>query len=359
MKVAGYGTAGFAAIITLLLLFVISGNKSSLPGEGFIIRNMINSNGTLKTNLLPGESTDQDLARGEQSLSESLGLWLLYWVESGNQQRFDDNLMVLRRHFLNEGWIAWKAEAGVTTNALVDDLRAAEALYAAYDRWGETKYLQLANGIARTLQENQYVDGSYRDFYDIEHNWTSPGLTLSYFNLNALRQMTEHSVIAEEQYREAMDFLRQLPVRGRFFPVYHDALQKEYRYADEINLIDQLYIAYHRAQLGMDAEPLWTFIKEQFQQRGLLYGRYDAETELPTVAYESPAVYGLAVWIALEQGEADFARELYDRMVRLQSLSPFNRKSYGGYMNNNDTHIFDNLVPLLAERRMYNEGLLR
>ncbi|MDH4619635.1 hypothetical protein [Brevibacillus sp. AY1] len=131
-------------------------------------------------------------------------------------------------------------------------------------------------------------------------------------------------------------------------------------YQQEVNLIDQLYIAYHRAQAGIASPELWSFLKAEFVQHGLLYGRYDAVTKQPVVAYESPAVYGLAILTASELGDHSFAMDLYERMIRQQIRRP-EHAFYGGYldMSRMDTHSFDNLLPLLAERRLFNDGTLQ
>lgn len=32
---------------------------------------------------------------------------------------------------------------------------------------------------------------------------------------------------------------------------------------------------------------------------------------------------------------------------------------YGGYMSGNETHSFDNLLPLLAERKLFDENIIQ
>lgn len=47
-------------------------------------------------------------------------------------------------------------------------------------------------------------------------------------------------------------------------------------------------------------------------------------------------------------------------MIRHQTLNRDN-ELLGGYIDyhTRDTHIFDNLVPLLAERKLYDEGIIQ
>src|SRR5699024_11452937 len=87
-------------------------------------------------------------------------------------------------------------------------------------------------------------------------------------------------------------------------------------------------------------------------KRDLVHGMYDRKTKEPTVDYESPAIYGFLILYALEVDEEDLAQALYERMKEFQ-ITDKNSDYYGGYsITDGNTHIFDNLVPLLAEQEM-------
>ncbi|WP_222126738.1 hypothetical protein [Paenibacillus sp. 32O-W] len=334
-----------------------------LPGEIFIRRQMINEDGTLKTNLQPRSTESKETAQGAEALSESIGLWLAYALEKNDQMLFEQNVDVLSEHFMEDGgWIYWKIgqDGPVTTNALIDDLRIMEALYKASGRWSVSKYKELADAIAGSLLKNQLTDEIFTDFYDRASQWTSPVLTLSYLSPSALKEMLKHERLPEPLYNKGIKLLTDLPENNGFFPFSYDVSTEQYSYNDEVHLIDLLYVIYHRAQAGVRSDESWLFLKDEFYMHEMLYGRYDADSKQPSVSFESPAVYGLAILCALEFDEDEFARDLYYRMIRYQTRDP-DSKWYGGYVDyhTNDTHIFDNLVPLLAERKMLNEGLLR
>lgn len=334
------------------------------PGELFIKEHLTNQDLTLKTNLQASRNEEEHIAQGDETLSESLGLWMMYAVEKGDRFLFAQNVNILQTRFYQDGWVVWKAgtktTSAVSTNALVDDLRIAEALYLAADKWGEKQYAQLADEIGQSVLEHQVKDGLLVDFYDWKHQHASDAMTLSYLNVAALQIMKERQQVDEELYHHVYAFLDELPTRQGFFPFSYQLVEKEYVYQQEVNLIDQLYIAYHRAQVGMKSPELWQFLQEEFARHGLLYGRYDAASKQPVVEYESPAVYGLAILTASELKDYSFALELYERMLRQQIRRPENA-FYGGYvdMSRMDTHSFDNLLPLLAERRLFNDGALQ
>ncbi|WP_232695709.1 glycosyl hydrolase lipoprotein [Brevibacillus daliensis] len=335
-----------------------------LPTEQFMISHMTNTNGSIKTNLKHQKSNDEGIALGEEALSESLGLWMMYAVEKDNKLLFEQSVEVLRTYFWqDDGWVAWKTGAtpkSVHANALVDDLRIAEALFLAAERWKEPEYEDLARKIGNSLEEKQYRNGLFTDFYDRNAKWTSDVLTLSYLNAASMSMLQKLNSLDGKKVQENISFLENLPMQNNFFPFSYNLTEKQYRYHQEVNLIDQLYIVLHRAQAGTTSPEVWEFIKQEFTKNGLLYGRYDAITKKPAVAYESPSVYGLAIMSAIELGDADFAKDLYYRMLRHQTRNP-QSEWFGAYMDYStmDTHSFDNLVALLAERKLYNEGLLR
>ncbi|HZG18040.1 MAG TPA: glycosyl hydrolase family 8 [Candidatus Bathyarchaeia archaeon] len=359
------GTMGISHFIDPSSNVVISQQNTvnRLPGEVFIRKHLMNPDGTIKTTMISRPADDPNRAQGVESLSESLGLWMLYAVEKNDQQLFKESADVAKRSFrMSNDLFYWKVGAGtkaVSTNALVDDLRIMQALYQAARKWNLPEYQDWADDIASSLLENHRVERGLGDFYDEQSKWTSPQLTISYLDSKALGYMYEQNILDDESYQFLTGFMKNLPVQHGFFPFSYDWKQKTYTFQEKINLIDQLFIVYARAQLGESSPAFWQFVKETFYQERKLYGIYEQKTKRAVVGYESPAVYGLAILAAIELQEHDFASDLYYRMIHLQTLHPDN-DLYGGFIDyhTRDTHSFDNLIPLLAERKLYNEGIL-
>lgn len=210
----------------------------------------------------------------------------------------------------------------------------------------------MADRIGDSIKMNQLVGGIPADFYDYDHDWTSESLTLSYLNLVALALMVERGTLEPEAYERSYALLEDLPQRSGFFPFSYDLRRREYQFHRAVNLIDQLYIVYHRQQAGITSPEFWSVLKEAYHRDGVIYGKLESNSGEPAVAYESPAVYGLAILAAVEAGDTAFADELHRRMTRLQVRNP-RSPYYGGYVFAHDTHIFDNLIPLLAEWKLY------
>lgn len=125
---------------------------------------------------------------------------------------------------------------------------------------------------------------------------------------------------------------------------------------DEINLIDQLYVAIYWEDGKVKTDPFYQWLQSTFTEKGFIYGRYDRETKEPTVSYESSAVYGLAILYALQKNDLSFAEALYNRLLTLR-VNDESHDYYGGFVHVADhrTHSFDNLLPLIAERVLLDE----
>lgn len=345
--------AMLASIITIPYAIIDRKENPNVTAT-FMEEHMTNDNGTLATYLKPAPSEHPDIVAGREALSESLGLWMQYAILSDDRTRFDENVKLLTTYFLNpdsqERYIRWKlqpdGQSEVTTNALGDDLRILDALLKAYKLWGEEEYLQLAQDIGETLKATSQTDGYFVDFHDFERNESAAVLSLVYVDIPALREMRDNGILIASDYERYRDLLLRMPSDGVFYPKTFHIASGHYEYDTSVNLIDQLIIGIHLAEMGHPPQELMLFLKEEFQQNQRLYGRYDRESREPGIDYESPAVYGLAIILALQANDLPWAGQLYDRMIhfRGQELA-----FPGGYVFDGNTHAFDNLFPLLAE----------
>ncbi|WP_243525180.1 transcriptional regulator [Bacillus pseudomycoides] len=337
----------------IVFLTALQGNRT----EYFIMRHMMNENKTLATYRIADSKVGTNEAIGREALSESAGLWLQYTLDMEDQSLFDEQVKVIQNYFIHPTHIVlWKiSETGDRqggTNALIDDLRIIEQLYRAYDMYKEERYKHLADQVSDAVLRYNKKGKTYVDFYDADKGMKNKILTTSYINPNAFSYMKKYGKISETQYQEVIQFLADYPRKGWAFP-------KEYKedgtftYEKQVNLIDQSYVAYHRSLGGISSEAYLDFIKKTFRKDGKLYGHYDLETERPVVGFESPAVYGLTILYVLQEGDVKFAKELYERMSEFRNDNVFSR-FYGGYVigKQDNTHIFDNVLPLLAETKL-------
>ncbi|HEK9101253.1 transcriptional regulator [Bacillus pfraonensis] len=331
----------------------LQGNRT----EHFIMRHMMNENETLATYRIADSKVGTNEAIGREALSESAGLWLQYTLDIDNQSLFDEQVKVIQNYFVHPAYIVlWKiSETGdrqAATNALIDDLRIIEQLYRAYDMYKEERYKYFADQLSDAVLRYNKKGKNYVDYYDADNGMQNNILTTSYINPRAFSYMKKYGKISEAQYQGVIQFLADYPRQGWAFP-------KEYKedgtftYEKQVNVIDQSYVAYHRSLGGISSEAYLDFIKKAFRKDGKLYGRYNLETGKPVVDFESPAAYGLTILYVLQTGDIKFAKELYERMSEFRNDNVFSR-FYGGYVTGkeNNTHIFDNVLPLLAETKL-------
>lgn len=356
------------SILTIVLLLVVGSGAYMyffyqpryLETESFIKKHMLNPNGTLATYLSETPAISPDLAYGREALSESLGLWLEYAVENKDKALFQQNYAILRQYFFApEGFVYWKispdGKSDVTTNALVDDLRLVDALLAAHQLWGQEEWAQTAGAIGNAVSLYLVKSNTFVDFYDRKYNKSADVLTLSYLDPRPLKKLGQWKPAEQPLYDRAIGAIQAIPNDGTFFPKSYHLPTGQYAYDPVVNLIDQLLIALHRASQGIPSPELTAFLKNEFQIRGLIYGGYDRMSHEAPVKFESPSVYALAILYSLERNDTEWALALYKRMLQLQHRSG---EYQGGYVSNNQTHIFDNVFPLLAEVRLYKTKML-
>ncbi|MEH7843161.1 glycosyl hydrolase family 8 [Bacillus safensis] len=322
-----------------------------LPGEYFITHHLMTDQGMIRTSF----------AEQHIYLSESLGLWMDYLVRKKDQNSFDQQFGVLQDEFLLEHHLlSWQIESDQKSkaNALVDDLRVVAALQKADRLWKNAAYQTTAKEIAQALKDKNMYRGILSDYYDASTNRTSHTITLSYLDPKAIKELESLKIFTKQMTSNQLTILKQAPRKKGFFPKSYDIKKKAYSFDREINMIDQLYTALHADRAKVNTSAIMKWLKTTFKKEGKLYGRYKLSTLQPSVTYESPSVYALVILYALKRNEPEFAKEVYDRMKELQIQDPL-KDYYGGYMNEKDTHSFDNLLPLIAERELFNESVIQ
>ncbi|OMP66665.1 hypothetical protein BTO28_11530 [Domibacillus epiphyticus] len=355
-------TAFFIASFGMFYLFLKEESVKRFAVEGFIEKWLKNNNGTIATYIQDGELEDDDLVKGREALSETLGLWMEYSLLKEDQALFEDAYTQLKRYFLDQnGFVYWKlTESGkkeVSTNALVDDLRISRALFQAGEKWKDDRYDQTAKKISKYIVKHNLYEMSLTDFYDKKIGDGSKVITLSYIEPDSLKQMEKQGVMDKKLMNSMFGILKNAPVSGAFFPKSYNVEKKEYQYDQNVNLVDQSLVAYYREKNGYSTKAFNQFVKREIKKHGVIYGQYDRTTGQPIVEYESPAIYAWIILYCLELNDKELAKIMFEEMAKFQTKDS---EYYGGYsIYKEDTHIFDNLVPLLAEREMYNRKIIQ
>lgn len=362
----------YIVLILLLLLLSVGVGLMNKGGSGerakkkaevteeFIDRWLQNENGTIATYIQDGETEDEDHVQGREALAETLGLFMYYALEKDDEILFKRFYTQLNVYFLEDsGFVNWKlmenGTSDVEANALIDDIRIMHALVLAHEKWDEEQYILTAVSISDYLKEHNVMEGIYTNFYDKKFDYASSEISLSYIDVQAMNDLVEYDLLDADVVAETTQVLLNAPLDNGFYPLSYNVVKDEYKFSDDVNIVDQAILAYHYAQIDNPSKEFRDFIKGEMKDRGLVHGMYNRETKTPTVDYESPAIYGFLILYALEIGEDKLANNIYKRLKEFQVTSR-NSDYYGGYsITNDDTHIFDNLIPMLAELQIHKK----
>ncbi|UCZ53583.1 hypothetical protein LGQ02_01940 [Bacillus shivajii] len=335
--------------------------KQELLAERFIKKHMINDDGTFKTSFINTNEMPYWAAQGDETLSESLGLWMEYALLKKDIELFHRAALTLEDEFLmKNGLIRWKVHSKEEkeVNALIDDLRIAHTLYKGWKLWNEESYLLLSEKISGAIVTHNIENHLFVDFYDGNLNQSSTNITLSYLQMDPIGHLYDRGVVPSETYERILNLLNVISPSSIFFPTSYDSATKSITFHEIVHMIDQAYLARSLKYAGIDHKLFLSFIQSEID-KGKVYGKYKRSSLKPAVHYESPAVYGLLVLYTIEAGESQLAKQLYERMKQFQ-IAEEDHMYYGGYIDQYtmNTHIFDNLLPLLAERRMIDATLI-
>ncbi len=289
-----------------------------------------------------------------ESLSETISLWLTILELSDNKEKFAEQVAVLKKHFLLlNGTLSWRLEIlgdetvhATPYSATIDDLRAIRALLGAAGKWKIPDYETLALQLARAMKAHAVSNGHLLHQSILGTDLQRGAIMdLSYIDLEAMYLLAQKDVEWKHIYEISLVVLRggRLP-NGLFYDKFDVNAQRYYNV--ESNLINSLLCAIHLAERSEDAGPLPGFLKTEWTKNAKICGRYDQQSGKPVVAYESVAVYALAMRLALLTNELGFAKQMRTRILELASGPK--QSLWEGSLTPDGGHSFDHLNALLS-----------
>ncbi len=317
----------------------------------FVSEHLVTSDGGVRTNYLD-PAPNADWATGEEVLSESMGLWMLYAAKTGDQASFERSLAFVKER-LDMGVLLsyrYSPESGAyPVNAFLDDLRVIRALLLAQEAFGgqyETTALSYADRLYRTnVKENRVYD-----FYDERYGGTNDFVTLCYLDLDTLNMLAAR----DEKWWPVLETMRAVAEGGYLgdrFPMY----ARSYDYASEtyssqsIDTVQSLLTMLSLSQVGACPRASVDWIRQRVA-KGTLYGAYDLNGA-NIGQTESTAVYAICAMIGQSEQDGELYRLSIARMERFQVLDQTS-EVYGAFANARtlELYAFDNLMALLAYR---------
>lgn len=322
----------------------------------FINEKLMDEYGGIYTNY-NNISTEGDLTKGHDILSESQGMMLNYCLYKNDQEKFNDLFKYIKENmFLKNGLISWRIENNKSSDvsATIDDLRIARALIIGAEEFDNLKYryygIKISNGIYKNLiQENRLID--FHDGYG-KSNVT----TLCYLDLYALKLFSLFDDKWNDVYTKSLEIINngyisdELPLYRKYYDGNIEIFDNE----ENIDTLLSILVILNKAEVNEDISKSVDWIKERLKYIGYISTSYNINT-LDESKIESTSIYANIAQIAKVIND----EELYNMAInKMKNFQVINEKSniYGSFGNEKteDVYSYDNLNALLAFRRGFN-----
>ncbi len=322
----------------------------------FVIQEMYSSDGRIFTypEDFPPAMVSNDSQGQPVVLAESMGLAMRYFVVVNDRKRFDRVWTYVKKHMLSEqGLIAWRylpdSNQAADSSASIDDLRIARALLEAYEAWGDRELWCEACELGKAILDYEIVQDTPVESVSWKGGVSRSNVVdLSYLDLYAMKLLARYHEGQSEHWahihqRSRSLLLQALSEQGLFHDKYD--LRSESYFDQENNLINKLLCAVHLAETGDLKSKVIDFVEKEIGESGMLKGRYDSNSGDATVAFDSVAVYALALHFAVLYNREPLIYSLLEILAGFQHQSS---DALRGCFGGRTCHIFDNLLVLLA-----------
>lgn len=304
-----------------------------------IFKEFAAKNGLLSTNLTN---------RKNEYLAESMGLLMLYFIQQNDKTNYMKSVQAVQQNLmLPNGLVSWEIKNNQlsNTNALIDDLRIIKALDLGTKKWGNKEHKKLLQQMIDANKQYTMYDGYFVDFGGQQEGDRAKEITLSYAAPSYYARMQ----LTPELMEKNRAIIQNAPQdRNGLYAKKYDIKTQSYQFDEKVHMVDQLLTARNIQEIKKTTT-FHQLIRQKMKQDGKLYGQYDRQTLKPIVRYESPAVYSYAIFYSQAVKDRSLEATLKKRLSQLKNQHK-NTRYYGSYIaKNGDTHIFDNLLPLLTK----------
>lgn len=325
----------------------------------FLIQNMSESQKAIYTNFLNSKSPDEIISTGKDILSESQGLFLLYLLNRGMKQEFDQVLdWTMNNLYLSNNTFSWlKRKTGETVkvNALIDDLRIVRALILAHDMWGDARYIHIAEDTSKALKHYNTSNSIPRDFYDSATNLKVDYITLCYLDLYTIRKIAEFDKDWYNIYFHSHEIITNAKIMDTgLYELQYNPEKSSYWSEEEISMILSVYTMLHLAEVGQYDKGGMAWLWKEYEKYNKLYANYCPQTLEPATDIESTALYSLAARLFYQTGDIEKARQLLGESEKFQ-IKNIDSEIFGSFGNEQtqEVYSFDNLQYLLSASQIY------
>jgi len=314
---------------------------------------------SIYTNYLNANSYKDTIASGEDILSESQGLFLLYLLNRDKKDYFDLCLhWTVNNLYMDNGMFSWvkrKTSKSEKINALIDDLRIVRALISAYEKWGDERYLKLAKKAAGAIKKYNTQGLIPLDFYDIATKYKANCITVSYLDLYTMKNLAVFDSRWKDIYSNSCEVIKKAKIEGTgLYKFQYDLDKKAYMVDEEISLIQSVYAMLHLEEVGQSDKQGIEWIWNQYKKHSKLYAAYSSKTFEPVSDIESTALYALTARLLYLSGDIKRAETLLKECEKFRVYKK-DSEIYGSFGNDVSMEVnsFDNLQYILSSSMIF------
>lgn len=311
--------------------------KSEIKALDQFVTTHFMKSGLVQTTL---QATEQgEKASGEDLLSESVGLMLLYYIKTNQEEAFKSHLELANSLLQKDnGLYQWRYRYGqnIAVSASVDDLRIAKALMMASDKWGDENLKGQAQALSKALIDQCTKEHKLLSYDDASAEEAPP----FYYDFKAMSMLSTFDSEWTIIMNYGLETLSKNKVESA--PLYWSDPTDN----NAFKMVENTLIAMYLSEVGKLSENDLAWYKKQLSQ-GRVIAAYNRDGTAAT-DIESPAIYGIIAQIAKNENN----RALYTKTCgKLKSMQHLEKDSdYGGFvdMKSQDAYSFDQLMSLLG-----------
>lgn len=266
------------------------------------------TDGLIPTDLI--ESPQKDTAGGKDYQSQSVGLILLYYVETNQPEAFIRQYDLAKKHLQKDnGLFQWRTRASqlTTENHSADDLRIGKALTMAANRWGSYYLEAEAANISRALITNCTLKNALL----VDDTAAKTLAPLDDLDLSAMLYLSAFDSEWDAIAKESLHHIQKS--RFPYNPFYVKSKTNDQGYSTLANTT----VILHLAQTGQNNLNDLRWLRFQLK-KGPIYESYNSLGR-PISKVESPAIYGLIAQIGKYTKDAELYTLACDHLVELQN----------------------------------------
>lgn len=292
----------------------------------FITTSLSSSAGAIFSNLETNVSSSSVVGVNHEVVSESYGLLFNALAEAGERDAFEKEYQFFKRYLLSDrNLVYWKLKEDLTpygqANATIDDLKIIKGLLRGFEKFGASAYRDTALAMGQAMKQHGLKEGALTSSisWDSNGTYSDEHLILGYADFAAMKKLEAYDHDWKEIRKKTLEIVEGGFLSSHLFADRYNFSQHQYESDASSHMIFQAYVAEH-LMLGGEwdlSKKLLKFLKQEFTQRGKIFGRYTQEGQ-PAVSYEDLAVYAITARAALLADDQEFAQALIDKILKLQ-----------------------------------------